>query len=69
MGGLDWNYSNLNMWLANFVCFAVVSPMGLAKNDLLGVWTGLAGFMAVQVLGSLARVKSGRGVWRVLKKS
>ncbi|GMH57695.1 hypothetical protein TL16_g08148 [Triparma laevis f. inornata] len=67
MGGLDWNYSNLNMWCANFVCFAIVSPMGLGKNNLGGVWMGLAAFMGVQVLGSLARVKSGRGVWRVLK--
>ena len=70
MGGLDWVYSMIAMWIANGVCISMVYHF--AKHNLSGVatlgqlWWSLSAFMAVQVASGIIRYESKTGVWNVL---
>ncbi len=77
MGGLDWFFTMLVMWLANFACVGLIR--GLAQQGLAGaagaggvtlgqIWWALAVFMGTQVVAGLVRVQSKTGVWKVLKR-
>jgi putative MATE family efflux protein len=75
MGGLDWFFTMLVMWLANFACVGLIR--GFAQQGLAGagasvtlgqIWWALAVFMGTQVVAGLLRVQSKTGVWKVLKK-
>jgi putative MATE family efflux protein len=75
MGGLDWFFTMLVMWLANFACvglirvFAAQQVAGLSGAVSLGqIWWALAVFMGTQVVAGLLRVQSKTGVWKVLKQ-
>ncbi|CAB9512790.1 Protein DETOXIFICATION [Seminavis robusta] len=69
MGGLDWIFSMIAMWTANFACvglvrfFAMNGTVGLGK-----IWWALAAFMGCQVVTGILRVESKTGVWRALRK-
>jgi len=67
MGGLDWRFSMVAMWVANVLC---VGMMRYWKGvvTLERIWIALAVFMGSQVFTGIVRVLSGRGVWKVLKK-
>jgi putative MATE family efflux protein len=76
MGGLDWTYTMLVMWLANIVCLAVLMvPLTLTTatttmNGLISlerIWWGLCAFMSTQVVFGIARYQSRTGPWRVLR--
>lgn len=70
MGGLDWVFTMLSMWVANFVCIGMVKGFSLfsgSPNTLGQLWWALAAFMGTQVVTSLLRLKSKTGVWKVLK--
>jgi putative MATE family efflux protein len=71
MGGLDWTYTMLVMWLANIVCLAVLMvPLTTATNGLISlerIWWGLCAFMSTQVVFGVARYQSRTGPWRVLR--
>jgi putative MATE family efflux protein len=65
MGGLDWKFTMIAMWIANIVCVGMVKfggPMTLGK-----VWWALAAFMGTQVVSGILRVESKTGVWKLLK--
>jgi putative MATE family efflux protein len=71
MGGLDWVYSMIAMWIANGVCVGMV--YNFAKHNVNGVatlsqlWWSLSAFMAVQVVSGILRYQSKTGVWNVLR--
>ena len=65
MGGLDWGFSMVTMWLANAACLGVV--YGRVPCTLQTIWLGLALLMGVQVVAGLLRVVSGTGVWGQLR--
>ena len=71
MGGLDWVYSMIAMWIANGVCvgmvynFAKCNANGIATLSQL--WWSLSAFMAVQVASGILRYQSKTGVWNVLR--
>lgn len=69
MGGLDWRFTMIAMWLANAVCVGVVRFAGAGGDvvTLAKIWWALAAFMGVQVVTGIARFRSGTGVWRVLR--
>ena len=65
MGGLDWKFTMIAMWVANIVCVGMIKlggPMTLGK-----VWWALAAFMGTQVVSGILRVESKTGVWKLLK--
>ncbi|GMI31530.1 hypothetical protein TeGR_g9984 [Tetraparma gracilis] len=74
MGGLDWSFSMLAMWLSNAACLSYfkyaerLSPGAGALLSLGQIWTGLSIFMGGQVLLSAARVASKTGPWTALKE-
>ena len=79
MGGLDWFFTMLVMWLANFACVGLIRVFAAQQGGLgLGVavgavsleqiWWALAVFMGTQVVAGLLRVQSKTGVWKVLKQ-
>ena len=71
MGALDWRASAGAMVLAQastLLLVAVWSGGGkrvLALNEL---WAALAILFAVQIMGELARIASGTGPWKRLKR-
>lgn len=71
MGGLDWFFTMLVMWLANFACVGLIrvfAKQGLGAVTLGQIWWALAVFMGTQVVAGLVRVQSKTGVWKVLKQ-
>ena len=71
MGGLDWVYSMIAMWIANGVCVGMV--YNFAQSGINGVatlsqlWWSLSAFMAVQVVSGILRYQSKTGIWNVLR--
>jgi putative MATE family efflux protein len=66
MGGLDWKFTMVAMWIANLVCVAMIKFGGVMT--LGKVWWALAAFMGTQVIAGIARVESRTGVWKLLKE-
>jgi putative MATE family efflux protein len=72
MGGLDWVYSMVAMWIANLVCvgmvwqFAARNVSGVASLGQL--WWALSAFMGIQVASGIFRYESKTGIWKVLRK-
>ena len=60
LGGLDWRFTTIAMWVANGACLATlaVAKQGSAGLTLGGVWAALAVFMWVQVRGMIPWFKS-----------
>jgi hypothetical protein len=69
MGGLDWVYSMLTMWVSNAVCVGMLAWYGRDSGaaTLSQIWWSLAAFMATQVAAGVARYESRTGVWSVLR--
>lgn len=65
MGGLDWKFTMIAMWVANLVCVGMIKFGGVMT--LNKVWWALAAFMGTQVILSLARIESKTGVFRLLR--
>lgn len=65
MGGLDWKFTMIAMWVANFVCVGMIKFGGVMT--LNKVWWALAAFMGTQVFAGIARVESKTGVFRLLR--
>mmetsp|Transcript_13937 Transcript_13937/g.21161 ORF Transcript_13937/g.21161 Transcript_13937/m.21161 type:complete len:206 (+) Transcript_13937:828-1445(+) len=68
MGGLDWKFTMVTMWVANIICVGMVS-FGGGVMSLSRIWWALAAFMATQVLTGVLRVESKTGVWKLLKSN
>lgn len=66
MGGLDWKFTMVAMWIANLVCVAMIKFGGVMT--LGKVWWALAAFMGTQVIAGIVRVESRTGVWKLLKE-
>mmetsp|Transcript_23534 Transcript_23534/g.23975 ORF Transcript_23534/g.23975 Transcript_23534/m.23975 type:complete len:195 (-) Transcript_23534:193-777(-) len=64
MGGLDWKFSMIAMWLANAVCIGMLHFGGTVT--LNKIWLALAAFMGTQVVTGILRFKSHTGVWKNL---
>lgn len=70
MGNLDWLFSAITMWAANFTCIGILKWFSLAGPLTLShIWTSLALFMFTQVVVGIVRYESKRGIWRVLQES
>lgn len=69
MGGLDWIFTMLSMWVANIVCIGLVcwAGVGGAVPTLNQIWWALGAFMAAQVVTGVIRYESKTGVWKILK--
>ena len=81
MSGRDWIASTTSMWLASASLVAMLtygrSPLraglsglsayGATAGALRTIWVALGACFAMQVLTALARVSSGRGIWRALR--
>ena len=68
MGGLDWKFTMLAMWLANIICVGMVQVWAKANVMSLGkIWWALAAFMGTQVVTGFLRFQSKTGVWRILR--
>jgi len=65
MGGLDWKFTMVSMWIANFICVGMIKFGG--TMTLNKIWWALAAFMATQVIAGIVRVESKTGVWKLLK--
>jgi Na+-driven multidrug efflux pump len=69
MGGLDWIFSMIAMWAANFACVGLIKGFALKGPVTLNlIWWGLAAFMGTQVVTSMIRFESKTGVWKILKE-
>jgi putative MATE family efflux protein len=70
MGGLDWVFSMITMWAANFVCVGMIRywSLGGVTPTLGQIWWALAAFMGTQVVTGIIRYESKTGVWKVLKE-
>lgn len=69
MGGLDWKFTMLAMWLANFICVGMIQFWAKANVMTLGkIWWALAAFMGTQVVTGTIRFQSKTGVWRILRR-
>jgi len=66
MGGLDWKFTMIAMWAANFVCVGMLKLYG-GTMTLNRIWWALAAFMATQVVTGIIRFQSRTGVWKLLK--
>lgn len=66
MGGSDWKFTMVAMWLANAVCIGMLKLGGVVT--LNKIWWALCAFMGVQVISGIVRFKSQTGIWRVLKE-
>ena len=64
MGGLDWKFTMICMWIANFVCVGMLKFGGIVT--LNKIWWALAAFMGVQVGTGIMRFRSQTGVWNKL---
>lgn len=70
MGGLDWFFSMLVMWLSNFVCIGMISNFGRTGAITLNqIWWALAAFMGTQVFAGIVRYESKTGIWKSLRKA
>jgi len=70
MGGLDWVFSMIAMWAANFACVGLIRFFGFQKTMTIeGIWWALAAFMGTQVITGILRFQSKTGVWKVLRKT
>jgi Na+-driven multidrug efflux pump len=73
MGGLDWVFTMLAMWVANFVCVGMIRGWLVASTTgavtLAQLWWALAAFMGTQVVTGIIRYESKTGPWKVLKAS
>ena len=69
MGGLDWKFTMLAMWLANFVCVGMLQfwAKGGGVVTLGKIWWALAAFMGTQVVTGALRFSSKTGIWRILR--
>jgi hypothetical protein len=69
MGGLDWVYSMLTMWMSNAVCLGMLAWYGRDGHvvTLSQIWWTLAAFMGTQVVAGITRYESRMGVWSVLR--
>lgn len=69
MGGLDWKYTMIAMWAANFACVGLIKyfAQGGATVTLYQIWTALFVFMATQLVTGVVRYSSKTGVWKMLK--
>ena len=69
MGGLDWKFTMLAMWLANFVCVGMLQfwARGGGVVTLGNIWWALAAFMGTQVVTGALRFSSKTGIWRILR--
>jgi len=67
MGGLDWKFSMLAMWLANIACVSIIKLQSGGIMTLNKIWWALAAFMGTQVLTGILRFQSKTGVWKALK--
>ena len=71
MGGLDWFFTMVVMWIANLTCVGSVryflrgSATGMVSLDQ--IWWALAAFMGTQVVAGILRYESKTGVWSLLK--
>ena len=70
MGGLDWIYSMITMWMANVACVGLVYHFASATGAVsLGqLWWALAVFMGTQVVAGIVRYECKTGVWKVLRR-
>jgi len=66
MGGLDWQFSMLAMWLANIACICLLKLQSNGIMTLNDIWWALALFMGTQVLTGIIRFQSKTGVWKIL---
>eukprot|EP00929_Paragymnodinium_shiwhaense_P069037 TRINITY_DN34833_c0_g1_i5.p1 TRINITY_DN34833_c0_g1~~TRINITY_DN34833_c0_g1_i5.p1 ORF type:complete len:281 (+),score=68.48 TRINITY_DN34833_c0_g1_i5:206-1048(+) len=60
MGGLDWSFLTVAMWMASASCVGVAKMAG----GLQGIWVALTMFFSVQCALGLLRIRSGTGIWR-----
>ena len=69
MGGLDWRFSTVAMWIANALCIGTLSfgKSLTGARGLENVWLGLSLFMWSQCFTGVWRFCSGFGPWSVLK--
>jgi putative MATE family efflux protein len=69
MGGLDWFYSMIVMWISNFACVGLVRYFITTSGavSLAQIWWALAAFMGAQVVAGIVRYESKTGVWQVLR--
>eukprot|EP00985_Skeletonema_marinoi_P028174 scaffold24245_cov149-Skeletonema_marinoi.AAC.6 len=69
MGGLDWKFTMLAMWLANFICVGMIQfwARGGGVVTLGNIWWALAAFMGTQVVTGALRFSSKTGIWRILR--
>lgn len=69
MGGMDWIFTMVAMWAANFVAVGMINGWSVGGAVSLGqIWWALAAFMGTQVVSGIMRYESKTGVWKVLKK-
>jgi Na+-driven multidrug efflux pump len=70
MGGLDWKYTMIAMWAANFACVGLIKAFSMAgiSITLNRIWIALFVFMATQLITGIARYSSKKGVWKVLQE-
>jgi Na+-driven multidrug efflux pump len=70
MGGMDWVFSMVGMWVANITCVGMIRgwSRGAQTVSLNQIWIALAAFMGIQVVTGIMRYESKTGVWRLLRK-
>jgi len=68
MGGLDWKFTMIAMWIANLICVGMIH-LGKPSMTLNKIWWALAAFMGTQVFTGIVRVYSGTGIWKELRSS
>eukprot|EP00316_Scyphosphaera_apsteinii_P000612 CAMPEP_0119330032 /NCGR_PEP_ID=MMETSP1333-20130426/77330_1 /TAXON_ID=418940 /ORGANISM="Scyphosphaera apsteinii, Strain RCC1455" /LENGTH=553 /DNA_ID=CAMNT_0007339309 /DNA_START=116 /DNA_END=1774 /DNA_ORIENTATION=- len=64
MGGLDWRFASIGIWLGSLLCLGLVHAR--TPPSLFTIWIGLSAFMASQTLLSVGRFFSGTGPWALL---
>lgn len=69
MGGLDWKFTMICMWVANFACVGLLKAfsMGGVVVSLNKIWIALTVFMGTQCLTGVLRTISKTGVWKLLR--
>lgn len=69
MGGLDWFYSMVAVWMSNIACVGLLKYFGRggALVSLGQIWWALAAFMGTQVIMGVVRYESKTGVWKQLR--
>jgi len=66
MGGLDWKFTMIAMWAANFICVGILRGSDIVS--LNRIWWALAAFMGTQVVTGVVRFESRTGVWSMLRR-